>query len=130
MEKKEQKLDQVTIQEIEHQLKDQREKTLNDLSKISRRDSHESDDRAAKFPDYGDKPDENAQEISDYTTNIVTEKVLEKSLEDIDKALERIKNGSYGICRYCGEPIAKKRLQARPTAGACIKCKTELQDNA
>lgn len=130
MEKTAQVLDQKTLKEIEAQLEAQKKKIMADLSNISRRDSHESDDRAARFPDYGDKPDENAQEISDYTTNVATEKVLEKSLEDINKALERIQKGTYGTCRYCGNPIAAGRLLARPTAGACIKCKTELQDNA
>ena len=130
MGKTEQKLDQKTIAEIAVQLEMQKKKIIADLAHISRRDSHENDDRTAKFPDYGDKPDENAQEISDYTTNVATEKVLEKSLEDINKALEKITKGTYGICRYCGNPIAVGRLLARPTAGACIKCKTELQDNA
>jgi RNA polymerase-binding protein DksA len=83
----------------------------------------------AKFPEYGDKPDENAQEISDYTTNIATEKVLEKTLEDINKALERIEKGTYGICKYCGREIDQKRLVARPVASSCIACKTELQEN-
>jgi DnaK suppressor protein len=81
------------------------------------------------FPEYGDKPDENVQEISDYSTNVATEKVFEKSLEDVDKALERIEKGTYGICKYCGNPIGEKRLMARPTASSCIKCKTELQEN-
>jgi len=130
MEKTEQIIDNKTIQEIEKNLLDQREKITSDLAAMSRRDYHESDDRTATFPDYGDKPDENAQEISDYTTNVATEKMLEKSLEDIDKALERIKKGTYGICKYCGNPISAKRLLARPTAGACISCKTELQENA
>jgi len=122
-------LNPATIKEIEKQLLDQKKRIINDLAKISRRDDHEADDRTAKFPEYGDKPDENAQEIADYSADVVTEKVLEKSLEDIDKALGRIKNGTYGICKYCGNPIAEKRLLARPTTSACISCKTELQEN-
>jgi DnaK suppressor protein len=122
-------LDEKTIKEIEKQLLEQKRQILDDLGDLSRRDDHESDDRTAKFPEYGDKPDENAQEISDYSTNIATEKVLEKSLADIEKTMDRIKNGTYGICKYCGNPIAKKRLLARPTANSCVSCKTELQEN-
>lgn len=122
-------LDQKTIKEIEGQLSDQKNQILTELKDLSRKDDHESDDRTAKFPEYGDKPDENAQEIADYSANIMTERVLEKSLEDINKALDRIKNGTYGICKYCGQPIATKRLLARPTASSCINCKTELQEN-
>jgi len=124
----EQKLDEKTIKEIEKNLLKEKQQILDDLKDLSKKDNHESDNMTAKFPEYGDKPDENAQEINDYSTNIVTEKVLEKSLEDIDKTLERIKNGSYGICRYCQKPINPKRLLARPTANSCIDCKTKLQE--
>lgn len=123
------KLDKQTIKEIEATLLDQKKQISNDLQDISRSDEHEADNRTAKFPEYGDKPDENAQEINDYSTDIMAEKVLEKSLEDINKALDRIKKGTYGTCKYCGNPIAKKRLLARPTANSCISCKTELQEN-
>lgn len=122
--------DDKTLKEIKTQLLAKKKQITKDLAALSRRDSHEADDRTAKFPEYGDKPDENAQEISDYSANIVTEKVLEKSLEDIEQALTRIEKGTYGICKYCGQAIAEKRLLARPTAGACIACKTELQENA
>ncbi|MFA6194589.1 MAG: TraR/DksA family transcriptional regulator [Patescibacteria group bacterium] len=122
-------LDAKTIKEIETQLLAKRKTIVDDLSGLSRQDSHEADDLNAKFPEYGDKPDENAQEITDYSTDIMTEKVLEKSLEDIDKTLGRIKDGTYGTCKYCGNPIAPKRLLARPTANSCVNCKTELQEN-
>ena len=122
-------LDQKSLTEIKNQLLKQKEQLLKDLSAFSREDSHEADDRSAAFPEYGDKPDENAQEISDYSTTIVTQKVLEKSLEDLEKALKRIETGDYGICKYCHNPINAKRLLARPTASSCISCKKELQEN-
>jgi len=124
-----QELDPKTIKEIETQLLAQKKQILHDLKGSSRVDDHEADDRSVKFPEYGDKPDENAQEISDYSTDMATEKVLEKSLADIESALGRIKKGSYGLCKYCSNPIAKKRLLARPTANSCVSCKTELQEN-
>lgn len=116
-----------TIEEIKTQLLERKKLIENDLLELSRKDSHEADNMTAKFPEYGDKADENAQEINDYSTNIVAERVLEKSLEDINKALERIEKGVYGVCKYCGGPISEKRMIARPTAGACIACKTKLQ---
>lgn len=122
-------LDKKTIAEIEKALLAQKKEITNQLGDISKKDSHEADNMSTRFPEYGDKPDENVQEISDYSTDVVAEKVLEKSLEDINKALERISKGSYGICKYCGNPIDERRLLARPTASSCIKCKTELQEN-
>jgi RNA polymerase-binding protein DksA len=125
----EKEIDPKIIKGIKDQLLKQKKQILNDLGPLSSVDEHEADDRSAMFPDYGDKPDENAQEISDYSTNVVAQKVLEKSLDDINKALARIEKGTYGICKYCQKPINEKRLLARPTANSCITCKTELQEN-
>lgn len=41
----------------------------------------------------------------------------------IKEALERIEDGSFGICEECGEAIAEKRLKARPVTTLCINCK-------
>ncbi len=125
----EKEISQAEIDKIKTQLLEQKTQIEKDLFSLSREDEHEADDRSVSFPEYGDKADENAQEISDYSTNIVTQKVLEKSLEDVVKSLKRIDEGSYGICKYCQNPISAKRLQARPTASSCIVCKTELQEN-
>ena len=119
-------LNDKTIAEIKANLLAEKKQILHELSELSRQDSHEADNMTTKFPEYGDKPDENAQEINDYSTSIVTEKVLEKSLEDIEKALKNIEKGTYGICKYCGKPIDEKRLFARPTSGACVSCKKTL----
>lgn len=117
------------LKDIKADLLLQKESILAKLSTISQVDSHEADNRGAQFPEYGDKADENAQEISDFSTTLATQEILEKSLDDIEGALKRIDNKTYGICKYCHNPINEKRLMARPTAGACITCKNELQNN-
>lgn len=122
-------MDTKIINKIKKELLARKKQILESLEDISRKDPHEADNLASKFPEYGDKADENAQEINDYSTNTATEKVLEKTLADIEGALKRIENNTYGICKYCGQEIAPKRLQARPVASACITCKTELQGN-
>ena len=45
-----------------------------------------------------------------------------RELNDIDHALERLRDGTYGTCAHCGKPIAPKRLAARPSAAMCIDC--------
>ena len=44
-------------------------------------------------------------------------------LAEIDEAIRRIENGTYGKCRSCGGDIGKNRLEAVPHATQCIKCK-------
>jgi DnaK suppressor protein len=48
-------------------------------------------------------------------------KKIRKSLEDID-------DGVYGICEECGRDISIARLEARPVAKRCIKCKTKQEE--
>lgn len=121
-------LNKETLDKIKNDLLSRKKQILEDLEDVAKSDQHEADGIKAKFPEYGDKQDENAQEINEYSTNFATEKLLEKTLRDIDKALKRIEDGSYGICKYCGEPIGEKRLMARPVASACVPCKTKLQN--
>lgn len=48
-------------------------------------------------------------------------------LRDIDAALERFENGSYGICVRCGRDVAIARLRANPSAPRCIECQTAYE---
>lgn len=45
----------------------------------------------------------------------------------IDEALERIEEGTYGICEDCGRPIGMKRLSARPLATRCLECQARQE---
>jgi len=122
-------LDKTTINKIKRDLLTRKEQVLEDLKDITKKDEYSKDEHKAKFPDFGNKIDENAQEISEYSTNLATEKVLENALRDINNALERIDKGTYGICKYCQQPIGKKRMLARPVASACVACKIKLQNS-
>jgi len=114
------------IKLIKDELLARRKQILSDLEDIVEKQDGKKGTKV-KFPEYGDKSDENAQEIGEYTTNLATDKVLEGTLRDIDGTLKRIEDGSYGVCKYCEKNIPKKRMQARPVASACIECKTKLQ---
>jgi RNA polymerase-binding protein DksA len=48
---------------------------------------------------------------------------LEASRADVDRALARIENGTYGKCERCGQDIPFERLEAIPTASLCVTCK-------
>jgi DnaK suppressor protein len=48
-----------------------------------------------------------------------------KLIKKIKKALERIDDGTFGICEKCGEDISTSRLKARPVTTLCIDCKTK-----
>jgi RNA polymerase-binding transcription factor DksA len=47
---------------------------------------------------------------------------LREALADVEAAIERLTNGTYGICERCGDPISPARLEAKPAARRCIAC--------
>ena len=51
-----------------------------------------------------------------------------KAVADIDQALMRMKEGSYGRCVRCGEAIDERRLEAVPTARYDAVCQTEIEN--
>ena len=59
----------------------------------------------------------------DYTLGDNAEQVI----SEIDAALERIEDGSYGTCSNCGEEIPPARLEANPWASLCIDCKRRAE---
>lgn len=52
----------------------------------------------------------------------------QRMIMQIDAALSRIEQGTYGICKACGEPISNERLQALPYITLCIDCAEKSSD--
>jgi DnaK suppressor protein len=48
-------------------------------------------------------------------------------LDKIDRALQKITAGEFGVCEECGEEISVKRLEARPETTLCIRCKEDQE---
>jgi DnaK suppressor protein len=66
--------------------------------------------------DTGSKTFEREQEIS------LANSILERTTQ-VERALERLDEGSYGWCERCGDPIPVERLAAFPSATLCVSCK-------
>jgi RNA polymerase-binding protein DksA len=47
---------------------------------------------------------------------------LRETLDDVERAIRKLDEGTYGTCEGCGQPIAEARLEAMPTARRCITC--------
>ena len=118
------------LKKIKADLLDKKTKLEKELSDFTKQDDdHGYNHRVAQMPDYGSENDENAQEVEQYTTNLAADKVLEKTLADINKALKAIEKGTYGKCKYCDKDIEEKRLSVRPFSSSCVACKTRLQQS-
>ena len=112
-------------------LEEKRAEVIKQLDDIGTRAKGAEVNFDADFPDYGNSNsiEDNASEVTDYTTNLSVEKELEGDLRDIENALKRIADGSYGRCKYCKKDIEIERLKIRPESTACVSCKKMLKAN-
>ncbi len=63
-----------------------------------------------------------AEKTEDYEERSIKLNSLEERLADINKALSKIEDGSYGICENCNKKIEEDRLEANPAALTCKEC--------
>jgi DnaK suppressor protein len=105
----------MNIEEVKNKLlkeKEEVELLLNEinfeLEKLKESDEFEVSDIAEKY-----------EEKSDFYSK---KEILEKRLENIKRALQKIENGTYGICIKCNNPIEEARLKIDPTTELCRKC--------
>lgn len=70
---------------------------------------------------------EQAVELEDDASLEGQAALLVREIASVQRALTRIKNGTYGECVRCGEQISAKRLDARPEAALCIRCARQEQ---
>jgi RNA polymerase-binding protein DksA len=115
------------LNKIKNKLIEEKERLEKELGGFTKQNIHNKTDYKAKFPNLGSESDENAKEVQGFEVNLNMENTLEKELRDVNNALKRIDEGKYGHCYNCNEEIPEARLEARPTASTCIKCKTEFK---
>jgi DnaK suppressor protein len=85
--------------------------------------SEDAGEEAAYDNHLGDTATETYDRELDYTL----EENSEHLLGEIDAALKRIDDGTYGVCTNCGKQIPAERLEARPWATLCIDCQRERE---
>ncbi|MFQ5649700.1 MAG: TraR/DksA family transcriptional regulator [bacterium] len=116
------------IEEFKQILLEKRNELLKDLDQFKDRDA------AATLKDSSGENSAYSFHMADVgTDNMEREKAFflasreGKYLSHIEQALERIDDGSYGICPDCSQPIPRERLLAVPTATRCVPCKEKAE---
>ncbi len=71
-------------------------------------------------------------DTADMASNMIEDEIVmsiaqgeAKEIEQIDNALNKMKQGKYGICENCGKSINKQRIMPIPFVNLCIKCKED-----
>ena len=108
---------QETMEYFRHVLHEEMRVLLDDAGKTV----SEMTADTTNFPD----PNDRATQESDRNFELRIRDRERKLINKIKEALERIDEGTFGICELCGEDISEGRLKARPVTTLCIDCKME-----
>jgi len=101
-----------------------------ELSGFAKKNPEAKGDWKTAYPDMqAGKPgglEAAADEVEQYSTNLPIEFSLENQLKNVEEALERIENKTYGMCENCKQEMPRARLLAMPEAKHCADCAGKL----
>jgi RNA polymerase-binding transcription factor DksA len=66
-----------------------------------------------------------AQALSDRETTDILVHLLDQNREQVERALERLREGAYGVCEGCSRRIPSERLRYQPAATRCVECQSQ-----
>jgi len=76
------------------------------------------------------KREEEAAETLELEKRLTLEKRIRDQMAEVEHALRKFEEGTYGLCDSCGQPIDPARLEALPQANLCMSCKARQAKNA
>jgi RNA polymerase-binding protein DksA len=103
---------------LRHRLEDERERLIERLETDYQAVGQRQDGNGHK------SEDEAATESLESWRRLALEKQLREQMAEVERALHKLEEGTYGLCDICGQPIAPERLEALPWASLCFNCKT------
>ena len=107
---------------VRTRLLEERQAVAADLERL-RADLGRSMEEATDEDGNDSHPGDAATETYDREMEMTLEETLEHRFTEIEGALARIDEGTYGVCESCGRAIDPERLDALPYATKCIECK-------
>ena len=110
------------IPHFRERLVDERKRAQDALDRLQHENSGSMEDETQEIQS-DNHPGDVASETYDRELDYSLEENVERVLAAIDAALQRIEDGTYGICSSRGEPIGAERLEALPWTTQCIDCK-------
>lgn len=117
-------LPQGQLDQLSKQLRERRAALLADI----RRELRQADD--ARYIDLAGRVHDSAEEsvadlLVDLDLAVIDLQIIE--LGNVEAALARIREGGYGLCEVCDEPIAFARLASTPAAARCLGCQEHFE---
>jgi RNA polymerase-binding transcription factor len=71
---------------------------------------------------FGKRVGDGTTEAVERLSTTATARSLTASITDVERALSKLSQGTYGTCDTCGDPIAEARMEALPATSRCVRC--------
>ena len=71
---------------------------------------------------FGKRIGEGTTEAVERISSTAAARSIAAALAEVDRGLEKVDEGTYGLCDECGQPISPERLEAMPSATLCVTC--------
>ena len=110
------------LSEMKEKLLSEKKQLEEKLARIGKKGGGEGGKYSAVWEEYGDKEEDNASEVEEYSTSIGLGQTFEAELQEVLGALGRMEKGTYGACETCHKPIDEKRLLIRSMGRFCMEC--------
>ena len=114
-------LDERRMQRNRKRLEEERARLQSEISSVSTA----MDER--ERPGLGTHMADSATEVFEQARNMAVNQRLRRTLEAVNRALEKMDKGTYRVCDQCGGPIDPARLKALPHATHCKSCQARLE---
>jgi DnaK suppressor protein len=110
--------------QVRAKLEAERKRMLDELAQLV--GSQDLDERREGSP-FG-KREEEATESMEFEKRLAVELRLKTLLAEVDRAIQKLDNGSYGVCEMCHLPIDPARMEALPQAILCMSCRQKMKN--
>ena len=112
------------VKKFRSRLENERTRLLGELEELKA--SAKTDEVRREGSPFG-KREEEATGSFELEKRLALEKRIGEELSEIEHALQKFNEGTYGLCDICGQPIGLERLEALPQANLCLSCKAKYK---
>lgn len=123
-------MDRKNLNHYKHLLDQHKERHLDILDDMENLALGENDNNnTSELSNYDNHPAEIASDLLDVEQQMGLKKLQTSEIELIERAKEKIEQGTYGICEGCGKDIDPARLELLPHARLCIHCARDQDEH-
>lgn len=117
----------IDVSQLRQRLEAERARLQDEKNKVGSRANRRNGEEWSAESQYDDHIAELGTDAFDRERDLASMDSVESVLEEVEIALRKIEEGTYGVCDACGQPISAARLEALPYASFCLDCENQAE---